>query len=1497
MTQTTQDQQNELQNNSSTSTSTSNVEFAPNNNNELPITITAASSSSSSTITLIAQHSTQPEISNLVYNAIIANDIYGLGRILRENPDYDINTLITNEITADENNRKGKNVYLTPLMISCTLNYVDITRYLLKKEKIGIDLQDKNGRSALFHATHNGNSEIVKLLLQYKVNVNITDKHEMSPLLVAATYGHTSISRMLLEGGFQIDVDYQDETGKTALALACYQGHTSTVEVLIKNGANVNIVDKSGWTALMSSAFFGRTNICYRLLESGADKTIREAKNHKNASDLAIDGGFPHLASMINNYTLISNNKLSHKSPNVVTSISSINSILVSRNNNFDNIERGVDENDISSNFHYDKDSKRVSFFANGNRRSKRYSSQNIHSISSLNRQNDQDDLIVTRLQSNNNYRDSLDYKSIAESMKHNSRTISAGERLRDEMKPRKEGTIWSFITLILTFYIPDYLLIRFGKLASEASRQAWKEKVATCLIIIMAVVATALLTINLSFEFCNTPIPIPKDMIQNSWSATGSDSHRVMIVRGKIYGVGDYFNMDLHRPVSPPQTNATLTPFIQSFYGQDATKFFPLDGASIGCNYSPVINNLCGFSDSELNDGKFHCHSSKKSLDSLKALYTNLHVSVPWDEIKNAANNITNNKYILYDSLVYNLTDYLSDNNNNLWLGKDDNSKTRYKSLLNSIANKDATLAINRQTEFTEILPCLEHFNIGRLEGVSSNCVLYSLSTIFYVGLFMSLGSIKIISSVIYNFIITKRMIKTDDSKPVKNLIVMVPCYSESSEAISSALKSLAVADYPDQNKLLFIIVDGKNIIGKQNNKPTSEIVKDLLDLREDKKFQNKKESTIPEEGEMEENEPQPLSYTSIAKEKGNVTAHNMAQIYSGYYRYEDRSVPAILVVKCGTPEEREANKNLQNDRSGNRGKRDSQLILFNLLRVSFNNSPMTKLDFELFEKIRSITNGLTVDDYELMTMIDADTIVDENSLKYLKNYIDNDDDVIGICGEAQIANKTASFVTMIQVFEYYMSYNMGKPFECLFLNSLCLPGCFAMYRIYAKNKHNSELRVPIIIDDYVFTNYFSDENDTLHQKNLILGEDRYLTTLVVRSFPRRRIVYCTDATCQTIVPETFSVLLSQRRRWINGTIHNQLTLLASPGLPGRFCFSVQFVMLMELFVVATLPFSLIYFFVYFLQILLAANPNPLAIITSITVYMMSGIVSLFRLSSIMSLGSIKIISSVIYNFIITKRMIKTDDSKPVKNLIVMVPCYSESSEAISSALKSLAVADYPDQNKLLFIIVDGKNIIGKQNNKPTSEIVKDLLDLREDKKFQNKKESTIPEEGEMEENEPQPLSYTSIAKEKGNVTAHNMAQIYSGYYRYEDRSVPAILVVKCGTPEEREANKNLQNDRSGNRGKRDSQLILFNLLRVSFNNSPMTKLDFELFEKIRSITNGLTVDDYELMTMIDADTIVDENSLKYLKNYIDNDDDVIGICGEAQIANKTASFVTMIQ
>ena len=58
--------------------------------------------------------------------------------------------------------------------------------------------------------------------------------------------------------------------------------------------------------------------------------------------------------------------------------------------------------------------------------------------------------------------------------------------------------------------------------------------------------------------------------------------------------------------------------------------------------------------------------------------------------------------------------------------------------------------------------------------------------------------------------------------------------------------------------------------------------------------------------------------------------------------------------------------------------------------------------------------------------------------------------------------------------------------------------------------------------------------------QKNLHLGEDQYLTMLMLKTFPKCKNVFCPKAVCKTIVPDTFRVLLSQQRHWINFTIHS---------------------------------------------------------------------------------------------------------------------------------------------------------------------------------------------------------------------------------------------------------------------------------------------------------------------------------------------------------------------
>ena len=148
-----------------------------------------------------------------------------------------------------------------------------------------------------------------------------------------------------------------------------------------------------------------------------------------------------------------------------------------------------------------------------------------------------------------------------------------------------------------------------------------------------------------------------------------------------------------------------------------------------------------------------------------------------------------------------------------------------------------------------------------------------------------------------------------------------------------------------------------------------------------------------------------------------------------------------------------------------------------------------------------------------------------------------------------------------------------MTKAFESMFGGVTCLPGCFSMYRIKSP-KGEGGYWVPILANPDIVQHYSENVVDTLHKKNLLLlGEDRYLTTLMLKTFPKRKNVFCPQAVCKTVVPDTFSILLSQRRRWINSTIHNLAELLLVRDLCGTFCFSMQFVVGMELAGTLVLP------------------------------------------------------------------------------------------------------------------------------------------------------------------------------------------------------------------------------------------------------------------------------------------------------------------------------------
>jgi chitin synthase len=160
------------------------------------------------------------------------------------------------------------------------------------------------------------------------------------------------------------------------------------------------------------------------------------------------------------------------------------------------------------------------------------------------------------------------------------------------------------------------------------------------------------------------------------------------------------------------------------------------------------------------------------------------------------------------------------------------------------------------------------------------------------------------------------------------------------------------------------------------------------------------------------------------------------------------------------------------------------------------------------------------------------------------------------------------------LQVYEYFISHHLAKAFESLFGSVTCLPGCFTMYRLRTTDTHK-----PLFISTQVIEDYSENRVDTLHMKNLLhLGEDRYLTTLLLKHFPNYKTHFVRDAHAQTIAPDEWSILLSQRRRWINSTIHNLAELVFLDRLCGFCCFSMRFVVFIDLLSTIVQPVSVAY-------------------------------------------------------------------------------------------------------------------------------------------------------------------------------------------------------------------------------------------------------------------------------------------------------------------------------
>ena len=757
-------------------------------------------------------------------------------------------------------------------------------------------------------------------------------------------------------------------------------------------------------------------------------------------------------------------------------------------------------------------------------------------------------------------------------------------EKLRVSMLRRQ----WVVLTWLFTWWIPSFVLKRFKRFKRSDVRMAWREKLLINMIIWFISLCSIFVIVFLGNVVC------PREHLYSTEELSGYKGKQAYTaIRGEVFNLNKI--IDAHRAAIPVISSKTL----QQYAGTDATKIFPVQVNALCNGVSGSISPWVTLDDNNNTDpnAQYHDFRAYRGVDVrpdwyyeqmwyMRSQYRVGMIGYKHKELDNARQD--GRTLAVYNRAVYDISDYVAQGNQGgvkvpKGMAPPPNlDRTILSPQIVNLMSQNPGKDITKQLDGLPLDPglldqqrvCLRNlFYIGQLDERDSAKCSFSKYILLVLSIIM-------VATVGFKFFAA---LQFGSARPPeeqdKFVICQVPCYTEDTDSIRKTVDSLAKLKYDDRRKLIILICDG-NIVGAGNDAPTPQLVLDLLGA----------DTSKPAE---------PYSFVSLGE---GSKQHNMARVYSGLYEHAGHMVPYLVVAKCGLPTE--------TVKPGNRGKRDSQLVLMRFLNKVHFGLPMSPLELEMYHQIKNVI-GVNPTFYEYILQVDADTEVEPTALTRMVASFVHDKKIIGLCGETALSNEQQSITTMLQVYEYYISHYMVKAFESLFGSITCLPGCFSMFRI-----RTPDTQRPLFIANSVLDDYSENRVDTLHLKNLLyLGEDRYLTTLVLKHFPDHKTVFVRHARCTTTAPDSWRVLLSQRRRWINSTVHNLVELLRTPQLCGFCLFSMRFVVMIDLLSTIIAPVTIGYLVYLVIVVTVEGGTIPLtSVILLAAIYGLQAIIFLMH-------------------------------------------------------------------------------------------------------------------------------------------------------------------------------------------------------------------------------------------------------------------------------------------